>query len=156
VYIEGDYYSAPHIHRHKKLRVKITEIQVEIFLSLERLAIYPRSRHRNGKRVFIDAHFPRRHCRAACSAAAANGNAGPASQAYYEATPQRLLCQSKFIHPDLNQLFVELLHADVFGNGKSFMRASLVVASIIALLLPASRGVSLGECGYLQPLRSYN
>jgi len=98
VYIEGDYYSAPHIHRHKKLRIKITENQVEIFLSLERLAIHPRSRHRNGKRVFIDAHFP------------------PASQAYYEATPQKLLSQSRFIHPDLNQLFVELFNADVFGN----------------------------------------
>jgi hypothetical protein len=98
VYIEGDYYSAPHIHRHKKLRVKITENQVEIFLHLERLAIHPRSRHKNGKRVFIDAHFP------------------PASQAYYEATPQKLLSQSRFIHPDLNQLFVELFNADVFGN----------------------------------------
>jgi hypothetical protein len=98
VYIEGDYYSAPHIHRHKKLRIKITENQVEIFLNLERLAIHPRSRHRNGKRVFIDAHFP------------------PASQAYYEATPQKLLSQSRFIHPDLNQLFVELFNADVFGN----------------------------------------
>src|SRR5258708_11859624 len=27
VYLEGDYYSAPHIHRHKKLRIKITENQ---------------------------------------------------------------------------------------------------------------------------------
>ncbi|MCU1263000.1 MAG: family transposase, core domain [Bryobacterales bacterium] len=98
VYIEGDYYSAPHIHRHKKLRIKITENQVEIFLNLERLAIHPRSRHRNGKRMFIDAHFP------------------PASQAYYEATPQKLLSQSRFIHPDLNQLFVELFNADVFGH----------------------------------------
>ena len=98
VYIEGDYYSAPHIHRHKKLRIKITENQVEIFLNLERLAIHPRSRHRNGKRVFIDAHFP------------------PASQAYYEATPQKLLSQSRFIHPDLNQLFVELFNADIFGH----------------------------------------
>ena len=98
VYIEGDYYSAPHIHRHKKLRIKITENQVEIFLHLERLAIHPRSRHRNGKRVFIDAHFP------------------PASQAYYEATPQKLLSQSRFIHPDLNQLFVELFNTDVFGH----------------------------------------
>jgi hypothetical protein len=98
VYIEGDYYSAPHIHRHKKLRIKITENQVEIFLNLERLAIHPRSRHRNGKRVFIDAHFP------------------PASQAYYEATPQKLLSQSRFIHPDLNQLFVELFNADVYGH----------------------------------------
>jgi transposase len=98
VYIEGDYYSAPHMYRHKKLRIKITENQVEIFLGLERLAIHPRSRHRNGKRVFIDAHFP------------------PASQAYYEATPQKLLSQSRFIHPDLNQLFVELFNADVYGH----------------------------------------
>ena len=98
MYIEGDYYSAPHIHRHKKLRIRITENQVEIFLHLERLAIHPRSRHRNGKCVFIDAHFP------------------PASQAYYEATPQKLLSQSRFIHPDLNQLFVELFNTDVFGH----------------------------------------
>jgi hypothetical protein len=98
VYVEGDYYSAPHVHRHKKLRIKLTENQVEIFLALERLAIHPRSRHRNGKRIKIDAHFP------------------PASQAYYEATPQKLLSQSRFIHPELNRLFVELLGADVFGN----------------------------------------
>jgi hypothetical protein len=98
VYIEGDYYSAPHMHRHKKLRIKITDNQVEIFLNLERVAIHPRSRHRNGKRIFIDAHFP------------------PASQAYYEATPQKLLSQSRFIHPDLNELFVELFNADIFGH----------------------------------------
>jgi len=98
VSVEGDYYSAPHIHRHKKLRIKLTENQVEIFLALERLAIHPRSRHRNGKRIRIDAHFP------------------AASQAYYEATPQKLLSQSRFIHPELNRLFVELLGADVFGH----------------------------------------
>ena len=98
VCVDGDYYSAPHIHRHKKLRIKITENQVEIFLGLERLAIHPRSRHRNGKRIFIDAHFP------------------PASQAYYEATPQKLLSQSRFIHTDLHQLFVQLFNADVYGN----------------------------------------
>jgi hypothetical protein len=98
VYVEGDYYSAPHIHRHKKLRIKITENQVEIFLALERLGVHPRSRQRNGRRIKIDAHFP------------------PASQAYYEATPQRLLSQSRFIHPELNQLFVELFNADLFGH----------------------------------------
>jgi hypothetical protein len=43
VAVEGDYYSAPHIHRHKKLRIKLTEHHVEIFLNLERLAIHPRS-----------------------------------------------------------------------------------------------------------------
>src|SRR6185437_4148384 len=98
VYIEGDYYSAPHIHRHKKLRIKLTENQVQIFLGLERLAIHPRSRHRNGKRIFIDAHFP------------------PASQAYYEVTPQKLLSQSRFIHPELNRLFVDLFNEDIFGH----------------------------------------
>lgn len=91
-------YSAPHIHRHKKLRIKLTENQIEIFLNLERLAVHPRSRHRDGRRIKIDAHFP------------------PASQAYYEATPQRLLSQSRFIHPELNALLVELFNADVFGN----------------------------------------
>ena len=98
VYVDGDYYSAPHIHRHKKLRIKLTDHQVEIFLGLERLAIHRRSRQRNGRRIFIEAHFP------------------PASQAYYEATPQRLLSQSRFIHPELNRLFVELFNADVFGH----------------------------------------
>lgn len=98
VMVEGDYYSAPHIHRHKKLRVKLTENQVEIFLGLERLALHPRSRHRNGKRICIEAHFP------------------AASQAYYEATPQKLLSQSRFIHPELNRLFVELFNADVYGQ----------------------------------------
>lgn len=98
VHVDGDYYSAPHIHRHKRLRIKLTENQVEIFLQMERLAIHPRSRHRNGKRIRIDAHFP------------------PASQAYYEATPQKLLSQSRFIHPELHRLFVELFNTDVYGN----------------------------------------
>ena len=98
LFVDGDYYSAPHIHRHKKLRVKITENQVEIFLKLERLAIHRRCRSKNGRRIKLEAHFP------------------PASQAYYEATPQKLLSQSRFIHPELHRLFVELFNADVYGN----------------------------------------
>jgi len=98
VYVEGDYYSAPHIYRHQKLRIKITENQVEIFMKLERVAMHRRSRNRNGRRIKSEAHFP------------------PASQAYYEATPQKLLSQSRFIHPELNALFVELFNADVYGN----------------------------------------
>jgi transposase len=98
VLVEAVLYSAPHIHRHKKLRIKLTENHVEIFLNLERLAIHPRSRHRDGRRIKIDAHFP------------------PASQAYYEATPQKLLSQSRFIHPELHRLCVELFNADVYGN----------------------------------------
>ena len=136
VCIEGDYYSAPHIHRHKKLRVKITENQVEIFLHLERLAIHPRSRHRNGKRIFIDAHFP------------------PASQAYYEATPQKLLSQSRFIHPDLNQLFVELFNADVYGN---LRRCQGLVRSCTKEINAAGREVaSLRIAAAIATMRRYN
>ncbi len=98
VSVESDYYSAPHIHRHKKLRIKITENHVEIFLNLQRLAIHPRSRHKEGRRIKIDEHFP------------------PNSVAYYESTPQKLLSQSRFIHPDLNALLVELFNADVYGH----------------------------------------
>jgi hypothetical protein len=35
--------------------------------------------------------------------------------AYYEATPQQLLSQSRFIHADFHQLVVELFNADVYG-----------------------------------------
>lgn len=98
ILLESVYFSAPHIHPGKLLRVKVTDHQVEIFLELERLAIHPRSRHRDGRRVKIDAHFP------------------PASQAYYGATPQKLLCQSRFIHPELHRLVVDLFNAEVYGN----------------------------------------
>jgi hypothetical protein len=98
VAVEGDYYSAPHIHRHKTLRIKLTEHHVEIFLNLERLAIHPRCRQKMGMRIKIIAHFP------------AN------SVAFYEAVPQKLLSQSRFIHPDLNALFLELFNADVYAH----------------------------------------
>ena len=98
VCVEATYYSVPHIHRGKKLRVKITQHHVEIFLNGERLALHPRDSSRTGKRVRIDAHFP------------------DASIAYYEATPQHLLSQSRFVHAELHQLVVELFTADVYGN----------------------------------------
>ena len=98
VLVEGVYYSAPHIYRHRRLRIKLTENHLEMFFDLERIAIHPRSRHRDGRRIFNEAHFP------------------PASQAYYEATPQKLLSQARFIHPDLHQLVVDMFNADVYGN----------------------------------------
>lgn len=67
-------------------------------MDLQRLAIHPRSRHKDGRRIRIEAHFP------------------PNSVAYYEPTPQSLLSQSRFIHPELNRLLVELFNADVFGH----------------------------------------
>lgn len=96
--VEGAFYSAPHIHRGKELRVKLTESHVEIFLDLERLAIHPRDRHRCGNRVRNIDHLP------------------PNSRAYFEATPQNLLSQSRFIGSDLHALVVELFNEDTLGN----------------------------------------
>jgi len=98
VVVEATYYSAPHIHRGKKLRIRLTLNQIEIFLNGERLALHPRDRSRTGRRIKIDSHFP------------------AASIAYYEATPQQLLSQSRFIHAEFHQLVVELFNADVYGN----------------------------------------
>jgi transposase len=98
VSVEATYYSAPHIHRGKKLRIRLTLNQVEIFWNGERLALHPRDRSRSGRRIRIDSHFP------------------DASLAYYEATPQHLLSQSRFIHAEFHQLVVELFNADVYGN----------------------------------------
>ena len=98
VAVEATYYSAPHIHRGKRLRVRLSAHQVELFLNGERLAVHPRDRSRSGRRVRLDAHFP--------------DNA----LAYYEATPQRLLSQARFLHPDLHQLVGELFSADVYGQ----------------------------------------
>jgi transposase len=95
---DSAYYSAPHIHRGKPLRVKLTENQVEIFLDLERIAVHTRDRRRGGYRTKIHGHFP------------------PASQAYYEATPQNLLSQARFISPALHALVVELFNADVYEH----------------------------------------
>jgi hypothetical protein len=78
--------------------IRLTLNQVEIFLNGERLALHPRDRSRSGKRIKIDSHFP------------------AASLAYYEATPQQLLSQSRFIHAEFHQLVVELFNADVYGN----------------------------------------
>jgi hypothetical protein len=98
IVVDAAYYSAPHIHRGKSLQVKLTETQVQIYLDLELLAIHPRDRRRGGYRTKIEAHFP------------------PASQAYYEATPQNFLSQARFIDAQLHALVDELLHADVFGQ----------------------------------------
>ncbi len=38
------------------------------------------------------------------------------SVAFYEGTPQKLLSQSRFIHADLNTLFLELFNADVYAH----------------------------------------
>jgi hypothetical protein len=98
VTIDSAYYTAPHIHRGKILRAKISENQIELFLGLERLAIHSRDRHKCGNRIKNPEHLP------------------PNSKAYYEATPQNLISQSRFICLELNVLVDELFQQDTLGN----------------------------------------
>jgi transcriptional regulator with XRE-family HTH domain len=96
--VDGAYYSAPHIYRGKKLDVKLTENQVEIYLDLKLLAIHTRDRRRGGYRTKIKDHFP------------------PNSVAYYEATPQNLLAQAGHIDESLHRLAEHLFQIDVFAH----------------------------------------
>lgn len=108
--VEGACYSAPHIHRGKKLRVKLTESQVEIYLDLDRIAIHARDRHRLGNRVTNPEHLP------------AN------SRAYREVTPQHLLSQARFVSLSLHALIDELFTVDTIGNirrAQGFIRAAV-------------------------------
>lgn len=108
--IESACYSAPYIHRGKKLRVKLTEFQVEIYLDLERIAIHARDRHRVGNRVTNPEHLP------------------PNSRAYREATPQHLLSQARFVSSALHSLMDELFTLDTLGNirrSQGFIRAAV-------------------------------
>ena len=108
--VESACYSAPYIHRGKKLRVKLTEFQVEIYLDLERIAIHVRDRQRLGNRVTNTEHLP------------------PNSRAYREATPQHLLSQARFVSPSLHVLLDELFTADTMGNlrrAQGFIRAAV-------------------------------
>ncbi|MHC4622128.1 MAG: IS21 family transposase [Planctomycetota bacterium] len=51
-------YSAPHIHRGKILKVKLTDRFVEIFCGLERVALHPRCRKKAGHHHTNIEHLP--------------------------------------------------------------------------------------------------
>lgn len=92
------FYSAPHIYRGKELRVKVSAEAVEIFLDLDRVAVHPRAKGSVGERIIKNEHLPEN------------------SRAYLEATPQMLLAQARFSHPDLHSLIHELFELDTLGN----------------------------------------
>ncbi len=98
VSLESAYYSVPHSHRGKKIRIKLTSTHVEVFVDLERVALHPRDFTRKGNRHIINEHLP------------AN------SQAYREATPQNLLSQARFISEGLRGVVEELFAKDTLGN----------------------------------------
>ncbi len=95
---DQNFYSAPHIHRGREVRVKIGSTSIEIFLDLDRIACHERARGKVGARIIKLEHLP------------------PNARAYHEATPRALLAQARFSHVDLHALVDELFQTDTLGN----------------------------------------
>ena len=97
ILLDSSYYSAPHIHRGNVLKVKLTPAHVEIFYQLERIAVHPRNRNKEGQFITTLDHLP------------------PNAKAYYEATPRNLLSQAKRLSPDLYQLLDSLFQENAIA-----------------------------------------
>lgn len=98
VHADQNFYSAPHIHRHKEVRVKISATRVEIYLDLERIAVHARARGKVGERIIDPAHLTEN------------------SRAYLEATPQTVLAHAMFSHPALHTLIDGMFKEDTLGQ----------------------------------------
>lgn len=98
VAVESNYYSCPHIHRGKQMRVKLTSRQVEVYINWERVALHGRHRGKDGRRFIDPNHLP------------------PNSQAYRELTPQNILCQARFLSAELHGFIDRLFQEDTLGH----------------------------------------
>ncbi len=98
VSVDSDFYSVPHIHRGKTVKVRTGRKHVEIYLDMERIALHPKSFSKQGRYITRVEHLP------------------PNSRAYLEATPQNILSQAKFINRDLHDLIDEIFKEDTLGN----------------------------------------
>lgn len=96
--VEHNYYSTPHIHRGKRLRVRVGKRLIEIFLGLERLAVHKRHWGKDGKFITDPAHLPEN------------------SKAYYEATPKNVLASAKYLNQELFALIDENFKKDAIGH----------------------------------------
>ena len=92
-----NFYSAPHIHRGKELRVKMTPSFIEIFLDLDRIALHERAIGKVGERITKPEHLPEN------------------ARAYLEGTPQMILSQARFSHVELYKLIDELFQQDALA-----------------------------------------
>lgn len=121
VSLDGNFYSAPHIHRGKQLRVKLTENLIEIYLDQERIALHDRARGKVGERVIKNEHLPEN------------------ARAYRETTPQLILSQARFAHTELHRLIDELFEQDTLAN---LRRAQGLVRKAFALIQSHGRAAS--------------
>ncbi|NJL25868.1 MAG: IS21 family transposase [Calothrix sp. SM1_5_4] len=133
---DQNFYSAPHIHRGREVRVKITATKIEIFLNLERIAMHARERGKIGERITKPEHLP------------------PNARAYHETTPRALLAQARFSHVELHSLIDELFQIDTLAN---LRRAQGLVRKSFAVIQKHGRE-SAGPwiAGAVQHMRRFN
>jgi transposase len=118
VHLDGNFYSAPHAYRGKELRAKLSANLVEIFLDLDRIAVHARTKGKVGDRIVDNTHLPEN------------------SRAYREATPQMVLAQAKFSHPELHALIDELFKQDALAH---LRRAQGIVRKAYAVIQADTR-----------------
>lgn len=95
---DSNYYSAPHVHRGREVRVKGTANHVELWLGENRIALHCRHKSRDGVRVIDSQHLPEN------------------SRAYRDTTAQSILQQARFIHKDLHAVIETLFSEDTLGH----------------------------------------
>jgi hypothetical protein len=95
---DGNYYSVPHMHRGKEVKIRISSKQVEIYYQNERLAVHGRVGPKSNRFTTVFEHLPEN------------------AKAYRETIPSHLLSQAKFLHVDLHELIKEMFEADTLGN----------------------------------------
>jgi hypothetical protein len=98
VSLESAYYSVPHQHQGKKVRIKLSSSHVEIFVDNDCVALHERDFARRAIRHVIPEHLP------------SNANA------YQETTPQKLLAQARFVTESLHSVIENLFAKDTLGN----------------------------------------
>ena len=96
--VYGNHYSVPHMYRGKKCDVKVLQDSVEIFFNLKRIAFHDRASGNKGFMVTDNNHLPER------------------SKAYKEATPQKILSQSRFISFSLYKFLDDLFSEGTLEN----------------------------------------
>jgi hypothetical protein len=98
VSLEGSYYSVPHQHRGKQVRIKLSAAHVEIFVDLDRVALHKRDFSKQGTRHLIPEHVPDN------------------TKAYLEPPTQKLLSQASFTTESLCGVVADLFATDTLGN----------------------------------------
>ena len=98
IHIHGNYYSVPYVHRCKKVKVRVGQNQIEVFINLERIALHERCMSNHKRRITSRDHLPEN------------------AKAYYDATPVSILSKAKNISVELYNLIDGMFKENTLAN----------------------------------------